>query len=347
MQTVYTYSGRDIAESRRTLAAMVRSEFTDGDIEVEPAAGEVRSFIRKGLAQPITFMRSINTTGISFRRCWHHIRARKAAVRLVYFVLQGELQVVNAGGSYSVKPGRCAVINADEPFYSATLVGDRGSFECALAVVPEHLVLSHMPWAKGMNTSFGVEAAHRRIVTGLLDLLCFEGESLGPRAAQPLAEAFLQSISDGLGDQIAGSARPGSLVDKRFVDIQKCIQKNLTCADLTCDRVAEYCGISPRYLCYVLKANNTCFSDLLWSQRLPKAREWLVSEAFERCLIHKIACMAGFKSAAHFSRMFKSAYGVSPKEYRANHARAGTDALLEGPTPRLARLPAAAYSSAA
>jgi len=30
--------------------------------------------------------------------------------------------------------------------------------------------------------------------------------------------------------------------------------------------------------------------------------------------------MAGFKSAAHFSRMFKSAYGLSPKEYRANQA---------------------------
>src|ERR1700744_3892288 len=80
MQIVYTYSGRDVAESRRTLATMVRNEFTDGDLDVEPA-GEVRSFIRKGLSQPITFMRSVNGTGISFRRCWHHIHARKAAVR--------------------------------------------------------------------------------------------------------------------------------------------------------------------------------------------------------------------------------------------------------------------------
>src|SRR5580700_7907410 len=101
MQTVYAYSGRDIAESRRTLASWLRNDFTDGDVEVDPsAAGEVRALIRKGLNQPIQFMRSNNGTGISFRRCWHHIRARKAAVRLLYFIYQGELRVVSSGGSY-------------------------------------------------------------------------------------------------------------------------------------------------------------------------------------------------------------------------------------------------------
>jgi AraC-like DNA-binding protein/mannose-6-phosphate isomerase-like protein (cupin superfamily) len=325
MQILYTYSGRDVAESRRTLANMVRNEFTDGDVEVEPPVGEVRSFIRKGLNQPITFMRSINGTGISFRRCWHHIHSRKAAVRLLYFIYQGELQVVNSAGSYTVKPGRCALINADEPFYTRAPVGDRGSFECALAVVPEHLVLSHMPWAKLLNTSFEVGAGQRQVVTGLLNLLCFEGDHMSRRTAAPLAEAFLQSISDSIGDHIVSCAPSGSLLDKRFADIHACIQKYLTSADLTCDRVAAYCGISPRYLCYVLKANNTSFSELLWSQRLPKAREWLVADSFQRYPIHKIATMAGFKSAAHFSRMFKSAYSVSPKEYRATHASEETE----------------------
>ena len=323
MQILYTYSGRDVAESRRTLANMVRHEVTDGDVEVEQPVGEVRSFIRKGLNQPITFMRSINGTGISFRRCWHHIHARKAAVRLLYFIYQGELQVVNSAGSYTVKPGRCGLINADEPFYTRASIGDRGSFECALAVVPEHLVLSHMPWSKFLNTSFEIDSGQRQIVTGLLNLLCFEGDHMSRRTATPLAEAFLQSISDSVGDHIANSAPSCSLVDKRFADIQACIQKYLTSADLTCDRVAAYCGISPRYLCYVLKANNTSFSELLWSQRLPKAREWLVADSFERYPIHKIATMAGFKSAAHFSRMFKSAYQVSPKEYRESHAKGG------------------------
>jgi AraC family transcriptional regulator, positive regulator of tynA and feaB len=326
MQTLYAYSGRDVAELRRGLAVMVHDEFTDGELEVAPRR-EVRSVHRTGLSGPVTFMHSLNGTDISFRRSWHHIRARTAAVRLLYFVLQGEIQVVSAAGSYTVPPGRCAVINADEPFYTRCSVPEGGSFESALAVVPEHLVLSRMPWAKNLTTCFEVDAGHRQVVTSLLELLCFEGDRLSRRAADPRTEAFLESLSEGVGDKIAGALRSCSLVDRRFADIRECIQKYVTCPDLSSEWVAQYCGISPRYLCYVLKANDTCFSELLWSERLPRARDWLVCEAFRQYPIHKIACMAGFKSAAHFSRMFKSAYGMSPKDYRASPR----DCRIEGP----------------
>jgi AraC-like DNA-binding protein/mannose-6-phosphate isomerase-like protein (cupin superfamily) len=322
MQTWYAYAGRDAAELRRGLAVMVHNEFTDGDLEIASRSRDVRAFIRTGLNRPITFMHSLNGTDISFRRSWHHIRARKAAVRLLYFVLQGEMQVVTAAGTHSVTPGRCAIINANEPFYTRTLAPEGGSFESALAVVPEHLVLSRMPWARQLTTCFEIDPAHRQVVTSLLELLCFEGDRLSRRAADPLADAFLESVSDGVG--LAGGTPVTSLADRRFMDIRECIQKHVTCADLTCERVAEYCGISPRYLCHVLRANDTSFSELLWSQRLPKARDWLVSDTFRQYPIHKIACMAGFKSAAHFSRMFKSAYGVSPKEYRADPGKASS-----------------------
>ncbi len=316
MQTLYAYSGRDAAELQRGLAVAVNNEFTDGDLDIAPRTAEVRAFIRTGLSGPVSFLHSLNGTDISFRRCWHHIRARKAAVRLLYFVLQGDMEVVSAAGAYTVAPGRCAVINADEPFYTLCSAPEGGSFESALAVVPEHLILSRMPWARQLTTCFEVDAAHRQVVTSLLELLCFEGDRLSRRAAEPLAEAFLESISDGVGDTIAGAARPCSLVDRRFMDIRECIQKHVTCPDLSSEWVAQYCGISPRYLCYVLKANDTSFSQLLWTERLPKARDWLVCDAFRQYPIHKIAGMAGFKSAAHFSRMFKGAYGMSPKDYR-------------------------------
>jgi AraC family transcriptional regulator, positive regulator of tynA and feaB len=317
MQTWYAYSGRDTPESRRALASVVHNDFTDGDVDIEAGGGEVRAFIRTGLNRPITFMHSLNATPISFRRSWHHIRSRKAAVRLLYFILQGELQVVSAAGSYSVKPGRCALINADEPFFTRTMVDEGGSFESSLAVVPEHLVLSHMPWARSLNTWFEVDPKHRHVVNSLRDLMCYEGDRLARHTAQPLCEAFLHAISDSVGDRAYSAARPSSLIHKRFADIKECIQKYVTSPDLTCERVAVHCGISPRYLCYVLKANNTSFSDVLWNLRLLKARDWLVSDPFQQYPIHKIAGMSGFKSAAHFSRMFKSTYGVPPKAYRA------------------------------
>jgi AraC family transcriptional regulator, positive regulator of tynA and feaB len=327
MQTVYTYAGRDIAESRRALAQMCRAEFTEGDVEIEPPAGEVRACIRKGLAQPMLTMRSNIGAGVSFRRSWHHIRSSRAAVRLLYFIHQGELRVVTSAGSYTAGVGQCAIINADEPFLTRTTIGDRGSFECALAVVPEHLVLSHLPWARDFNNSFEVAANHRPVVNNLLDLLCFEGPRLGRKTAAPLVEAFLQSISEGVDDTIVAAGRSDSVIDRRFADIQACIQKYLTAPDLSCDRVAAHCGVSPRYVCYVLRSRDTSFSELLWSQRLLKARDWLVSAAFQRYPIHKIASMSGFKSAAHFSRMFKATFGAAPNEFRGSWA---ADANLPG-----------------
>ena len=323
MQTVYAYSDRDLVESRRALASVLQSELTAGDVEIESSAVEVRASILKGLTSPITLMRVVNANGISFRRSWHHIHSKKAVVRLLYFIVQGELQVITAAGCFTVGPGKCTIINADEPFSTRTSTGDSDSFECVVAIVPEHMVLSHLPKAKDCSTAFEVDTGHRQLVKGLLDLLCFQNSSMSLEAAESLATAFLQSVADSVGDQIASLTHAPKMLDERFAEIQTCIQKYSTAADLTCDRIAEYCGLSARYVCYVLKANNTTYSNLLWSHRLSTARDWLTSKPFRRYAIRKVAGMAGFKSAAHFSRMFKSTYGMSPKVYRKSHAAKG------------------------
>jgi hypothetical protein len=64
MQTLYAYSGRDVAELRRGLAVVVHDEFTDGELDVAPRPREVRSVIRTGLSGPVTFMHSLNGTDI-------------------------------------------------------------------------------------------------------------------------------------------------------------------------------------------------------------------------------------------------------------------------------------------
>ena len=161
MRIWYAYSGRDTPQSRRALASVVHNDFTDGDIDIEAGGGEVRAFIRTGLNRPITFMHSLNGTPISFRRSWHHIRGRKAAVRLLYFILQGELEVVSAAGSYTVNPGHCALINADEPFFTRTMVGEGGSFESSLAAKHRHVVIRKIARMSG-KSSYGVDGLLRQ-----------------------------------------------------------------------------------------------------------------------------------------------------------------------------------------
>jgi AraC-like DNA-binding protein len=179
--------------------------------------------------------------------------------------------------------------------------------------------MTHLSQAEGFIGTFSLTSSEGRLVERLLDILMDQGDDLNRALAEPLANGFLQAVSESLGTQKLNPPRRQKLFDKRLADIENYILMNLTDPDLCYDKVAASCGISPRYLCYLLKANNTSFSDLVWKNRLPQARDWLVSPAMRDYPIHEIAFMSGFKSAAHFSRMFKANYGCPPREFRAAH----------------------------
>lgn len=54
----------------------------------------------------------------------------------------------------------------------------------------------------------------------------------------------------------------------------------------------------------------------MWEQRPEKARSWLSSYQPRDISISEIACGVGFKSPAHFSRMFKRVFQMNPREFR-------------------------------
>ena len=216
-----------------------------------------------------------------------------------------------------LKAGEAGIVDTNAPLH-AKLVCDADSIhESYQALVPAHLFQRHLPQAEQFLSSFSVNTPDGQVVKRLLEILIGSGDHLRRNTAEPLIDSFLEAIADSTGCRVTDLPRRQKLSDKRLADIENYILMRLTDPDLCYEKVAAGCGISPRYLCYVLKANNTCFSDLLWGNRLPKARELLVAPATRDYLIHEIAFMSGFKSAAHFSRMFKTAYGCSPREYRA------------------------------
>ena len=57
-------------------------------------------------------------------------------------------------------------------------------------------------------------------------------------------------------------------------------------------------------------------SEWIWSRRLEKARRDLFDPLLARESITQIALSSGFSDLAHFSRRFKAAYALAPREYR-------------------------------
>jgi AraC-like DNA-binding protein len=186
-----------------------------------------------------------------------------------------------------------------------------------------------MPDAVDCRSAFSMQTGQGSSAARLLDFLCNDGEKLSGHITEPLVTSFLRLVGENIRHATQHHRRQ-TCTDRRLEEIEAYVMLHLTDPDLSFYKVAESCEISPRYLSYLLKAGGTSFSDLLWGRRLSKATEWLISVSMRDRMIQEIAFMAGFKSAAHFSRMFKAAHHCSPKEYRESKIREMVNAQAAG-----------------
>jgi AraC family transcriptional activator of tynA and feaB len=336
MEKLYPCHGVNAADAWKAWAAMTAREFYDGDLEnhSEDFSGVV---FEKALHYPISLTHLISRAALSYRRSSQHIRNNKVGFRVIWFVKQGSLKIVRASGVCVIPAGKAGILDSNVPFVSS-LHADSGSVhESYQAIIPPDLFLGHLQEADRITEPFSLDTLEGRVVSRLLDLLIENGDRLSRPTAKAMVDSLLEAIADSLRASHIDMPRRQKLVDRRLADIENYMMMNLTDPDLCYDKVALSCGISPRYLCYLLKANNTTFSELLWKNRLPKARDWLVAPSTRDYPIHEIAYMSGFKSAAHFSRMFKTAYECTPREYRAAHLGNGPQVDLETWQPDMRR----------
>jgi AraC-like DNA-binding protein len=95
--------------------------------------------------------------------------------------------------------------------------------------------------------------------------------------------------------------------------------------------VARACFISTRYLHRVFAGQGLSVCDWIRSERLERCRNDLVDPAYADLSISAIASRWGLPSAPHFSRLFRDAYGCSPREFR--RAAPGGATAVAGPAP--------------
>lgn len=99
--------------------------------------------------------------------------------------------------------------------------------------------------------------------------------------------------------------------------IQNYIMKNLQDPDLCVRQIAKANGISVRYVYSLFAALGTTVSQWIMDRRLERCKDALASRRESRGVVKDVAYQWGFNDAAHFSRVFKKRYGLTPLEYRA------------------------------
>lgn len=85
--------------------------------------------------------------------------------------------------------------------------------------------------------------------------------------------------------------------------------------DLSLSKVAQSLRISPRYLQRLLETSGTSFTAHVTELRLQRAFALLGAQGAGR--VADIAMQAGFSDISHFNRLFRSHFGATPSEVRA------------------------------
>jgi len=97
------------------------------------------------------------------------------------------------------------------------------------------------------------------------------------------------------------------------------INKNLNNSDLSVDMIAEEVGISRVHLHRKMKElTGQTPHDFIRTLRLKQAAHLLATHNMN---ITEVVYACGFSNAASFSTMFKSVYGMSPREYMKEHQK--------------------------
>ncbi|GGT23959.1 helix-turn-helix domain-containing protein [Streptomyces chromofuscus] len=133
---------------------------------------------------------------------------------------------------------------------------------------------------------------------------------------QPSIELLRAAVTSQLGTSRVNRAALEASLGLR---ITQYVRKHLADPTLSAARIAAAHGISVRHLYTVLAQSGISLGDWIRSHRLAECRRELAGPGGRLRTIAGIARSWGFPDPAYFSKAFKRAYGISPRDWRDHH----------------------------
>lgn len=314
-EVLFAFNERNYRECQQAFRGNNNQEYYLGEYSIDAhAVVDVRA--DKKAVGPYSLIRVKARSHQFFRRSWAHIREDATDVMVLWFVKRGSLAVSHQSGESLAQAGDFALTRSMTPFAMDCVPDSESQHEVFHIIVPTHLFRGFFD--HDINTGFSLPVRGRQwaIAERLLCDVYEGGDELSDAAARVLIESALALIAD-LLKECSDSQTRLSLSEQRLQEVLRYIEVRLSDPRLSTTMVAQACGISTRYLSHLLKQSGTSFSTLVWEQRLKTASRWLATTEPGDISIAEIAFRVGFKSPAHFSRLFKRVYGKGPREYRA------------------------------
>ena len=263
----------------------------------------------------------------------HHVE-RNASVAaqtpmgnyMLHLQLSGVGLMVQDGREAVLKPGDMAFYDSDRPYS----LGLDDMFRNAILVFPRSM-LALPEEMTGQLTATRISGGQgiARIVVPFLTQLAGNLGQVPSHSSMRLAHNTVDLLATLLhGDLgLAGQYRPESVRREHLLEqLRIYIEDNLSDPMLNPQQIAAANFISVRTLHGIFGQEGTSVSAWLRARRLELCRTDLAGRLQDFRPVSAVAARHGLVDAAHFSRLFKAAYGESPHEYRQRLQDAGASA---------------------
>jgi AraC-like DNA-binding protein len=232
-------------------------------------------------------------------------------------LLAGTGLLIQDGREAVMQAGDLAVYDTQRPY---TLVMD-DDFRTMVLMFPHHLLdlppaLVGQLTAVRMSGREGLGSVVAPFLARLVDDLEQFAGPVGGRLAHNALDLVSTMIASTLAVEPGAHNRHHALVEQ----IRRYIDRHLAAPDLGPERIAAAHYISTRHLHALFRGQGATVSSWIRARRLERCRRELLDPVSTGRPIGAIAAKWGFVDAAHFSRVFRAAFGQSPSELRATRA---------------------------
>lgn len=235
--------------------------------------------------------------------------------------LRGRGEIRQRGEAFGLPPGDWSLYDPSVP-YAIT------NFEpCDLLVVQiprRELKSFDVPNLHTSRTDTHGLAGMNRVLSAFLGSLSEQLPALPDSLGPPLGETFVGLLASTLGANQQGAVDYATLPEVLKARVKQYVWTHLGESDLSIDRIARDLRCSKRYLHRVFGDEESTLERYIWHTRLERCHAALAAPAAQHRSVSEVAYSWGFNSSAHFSRMFKSHFGVTPGQYRR-------DAVVQAP----------------
>jgi AraC-like DNA-binding protein len=247
------------------------------------------------------------------RRTWRHIAADPQETLLLAFLDKGRARVDQNGREAYLVEGDFVLLDATRPY----TIDVPDAFTNRTFQFPKSVLgLADTDLSRLTGAPLRQNHALSAFLIPFLGRLSGQGSRLHPRVRDQLVGNVTDILATLIGDSLRDMPLEDAARRTLVLRVKTFIQENLDDPGLSPELIAVAHNISVRYLHKIFTSEDTTVSRWILRARLERARKLLTRRDPYAVTVTDAAFASGFVSPAHFSRAFRDAYDMTPREWR-------------------------------